>query len=220
MTQAAEPSSMFRSKSEVVVEGIRSAILSGEFSAGHELKQRDLAARFGVSPTPVREALRQLEAEGYVASKLHHGAVVVRTEEARISENSLIRATLEGLAVELAARKITPATIKKLEDLNEKLAHCRADSARRLELNRKLHFTIYRSAESPILESLLTLLWDSLDEGEGPGRGRPLNEALEDHSRIIEALRAGDGRAAVRHIREHIEHGRPAEARTRSERAG
>lgn len=219
MKQAAEPVSVFRSKSDVVVEGIRSAILAGEFAPGHVLKQRDLATRYGVSPTPVREALRQLEAEGYVASKLHHGAVVVRTDEARISENSLIRAALEGLAVELAARKITPATIKKLEDLNDKLAHCRADSARRLELNRRLHFTIYRSAESPILESLLTLLWDSLEEREGPGHGRPLGEALEDHTRIIEALRIGDGRAAVRHIRDHIENGRRSEAREPEDRA-
>lgn len=195
----------FRSKSDMVAEAIRDLIERDELEPGAVLRQRDLATRFNVSPTPVREALRRLEAEGYVVSELHRGTTVVRTEEARIAENFLIRATLERLATELAARKITDQRLDELEALNREMAGCAPDEPRRFELNRRFHFGIYTAADSPILNSLLTLLWRSLNEG--PGHGRPLDEAVKEHQRLIDALRRRDVADAVRCIGEHIEGG-------------
>jgi DNA-binding GntR family transcriptional regulator len=195
----------FRSKSDVVAEEIRALIQSAELQPGEVLRQRDLARRFGVSPTPVREALRRLEAEGFITSELHRGARVVRTESARIAENFLIRSTLEGLATELAAEKITDEKIEQLEILNKELATCDPDEPKRFELNRKFHFGIYEAADSPILTALLNLLWRSLDEG--PGHGRPLGEAVQQHAALLEALRTRDPKLASEVIRGHVQGG-------------
>src|SRR6202030_4696543 len=93
----------YLSKSDIVARGIRELIQNGELQAGSVLRQRDLADRFRVSPTPVREALRQLETEGFVTNELHRGATVARAEDAMLQENQLIHAQLESLAAELAA---------------------------------------------------------------------------------------------------------------------
>lgn len=192
----------FRSKSDVVAESIRGLIQTGEFPPGSVLRQRDLAERFRVSPTPVREALRRLEAEGYVNSELHRGATVVRTEKERLAENYLIRETLEGLATQLAAERITEEQIEQLEGINDELARYEPDDPRRLELNREFHFCIYEATGSPVLISLLNLLWRSLDTR--PGHGRPLSEAVAQHRGVVEALRARDPELASQRVRDHI----------------
>lgn len=195
----------FQSKSDIVADAIRRLIQSNELEPGVVLRQRDLAERFGVSPTPVREALQRLEAEGFVSSELHRGATVVRPERARIEENFLIRESLEGLATRLAAQKIDEQTLQELTELNAELATLGPDDPRRFELNREFHFGIYRAADSPILNALLNLLWRSLDGG--PGHGRPTSEAVSQHTDILAALRAGDGELAAAHVRHHIETG-------------
>lgn len=194
----------WKSKSDMVADALRDLIDSGELKPGDMLRQRDIAKRFNTSPTPVREALHRLEAEGYVESRLHHGATV-RGEVARLSENFLIRATLEGLATELAVKKITDERIDQIEEINERLAQLDSEDPRRFAMNRELHFCLYEAAESPVLNTMLNVLWESL--GEGPGHGRPLMEAVTEHRALIEALRARDSRSATRHIREHIERG-------------
>lgn len=193
----------YLSKSDIVAKEIRDLIQRKELRPGEVLRQRDLAQRFGVSPTPVREALRRLEAEGYIVSELHRGATVVRTEKARITENFLVRAALEGLATEFAVKKISDQDLQMLEKLNQEMSECSSSDPKRLELNRRFHFRIYQAADSPILISLLTLLWRSLNEA--PGAGRPLDESVSQHDRIIAALRDRDSEKAVMAVREHIE---------------
>ncbi len=192
----------FRSKSEVVADEIRTLIQRGELVPGESLRQRDLAQRFGVSSTPVREAIRQLASEGYLTSQTHRSAIVVRAPEDRISENFLVRAALEGLAAEIAARKIDQAVLNELARINNELAACADDDPIRFQLNRRLHFTVYEAADSPTLLSLLEFMWKLLPDG--PGHGRPLSEAVREHSQLIEALRAHDGKAAARLVRKHI----------------
>lgn len=200
----------FRSKSEAVADEIRTLIQRGDIAPGESLRQRDLAQRFGVSSTPVREALRQLASEGYVTSQTHRSAIVVRAHEERISENFLVRATLEGLAAELAARKIDETALNELARINSQLACCAEDDPVRFQLNRRLHFTVYEAADSPTLLSLLEYLWELLPDG--PGHGRPVSEAVREHSQLIEALRARDGKSAARLVRKHIEGGETYEA--------
>lgn len=208
----------FQSKSDIVADAIRDMIQRNELEPGKVLRQRDLAERFGVSPTPVREALQRLEAEGFVSSELHRGATVVRPEEARIAENFLIRESLEGLATRLAAKKITQEQLDELDELNARLSQLAPDDPQRFVLNREFHFSIYRAADSPMLNALLNLLWRSLNGG--PGHGRPTGEAVAQHTEILAALRAGDAELAAEHARTHIETGMPYEKAYGTEEVG
>jgi DNA-binding GntR family transcriptional regulator len=190
----------YLSKSDIVAKGIRVLIQEGELSPGTVLRQRDLAERFHVSPTPVREALRQLEAEGFVTTELHRGATVVRTEDSRIGENFLIRANLESLAASLAASKVTDEELDKISAIANKLAACGPNDPSRTDLNRRFHFAIYEAARSPVLLSLLNLLWRSLDGGP---KVSP-KESVDQHHDLIEALRKRDGALAAEVTRSHI----------------
>jgi DNA-binding GntR family transcriptional regulator len=192
----------YLSKSEVVAIGIRDLIQNGEMGPGQVLRQRDLAERFQVSPTPVREALRKLEAEGFVTSELHHGATVVRAHDSRVYENFLIRAALESLAAGLAAEKATEADIKDAEAILDRLEHKRLTNAEATSLNRDFHFRIYETADSPTLISLLRMLWRSL--GGEPQVKRPDRESGEHHRAMLDAIIRHDGDAAAEVTRMHI----------------
>jgi DNA-binding GntR family transcriptional regulator len=192
----------FVGKSDLVVAAIRELIIKGELGPGARLRQRDLALRFGVSPTPVREALRQLEAEGLVRSSLHHGAVVAETDHEAIEDNYRIRAALESLAASMAAERITSSALVELGRLNRDLERPKLEESAIGELNRRLHFTIYEHAGSPVLISLMRLLWQSFPRG--PQVVRPHEESIRQHRELIEALRAGDGNRAGELTRRHI----------------
>jgi DNA-binding GntR family transcriptional regulator len=94
------------SKTDLVAALIRELVITGELGAGEQLRQRDLALRFGVSQTPVREAMRRLESEGLLVCDTHRGFTVVTPGDGRIEENFQIRAALESLGASLAAPKI------------------------------------------------------------------------------------------------------------------
>src|SRR5262249_23628274 len=95
------------SKSDMVTDVLRELITDRWLSPGTPLRQRNLAQQFEVSYTPVREALRRLESEGLVASDVHRGATVARTESTELEENYRILAALEALAGSFASAKMT-----------------------------------------------------------------------------------------------------------------
>src|SRR5262245_9077955 len=108
------PASLNRTKKDKVVESIREAVLSGELQPGERLEQDKLAERFSVSPTPVREALRQLEAEGIVDYNPHRGVRVAEVSLSDVREIYLIRGTLEALATRLAVSYLNSSHILRL----------------------------------------------------------------------------------------------------------
>jgi DNA-binding GntR family transcriptional regulator len=181
---------------------LREQILSGELREAAALRQRDIAVRFGVSQTPVREALRRLESEGLVVSDAHRGATVAEARDGAVEENYQIRAALESLGARLAARTITAAQLEKLVDLNRQMRAVGEDVAAYGPLNREFHFSIYESAGSPLLLSLMRLLWQSMPNG--PRVLRSHAESTRQHEALIAALRDGDGIAAADITREHI----------------
>jgi DNA-binding GntR family transcriptional regulator len=192
----------YRSKSDVVTAAVREAVITGELKGGTPLRQRDLAERFGVSPTPVREALRRLESEGLVRYDLHRGATVIDGAFGATEENYQVRAALESLAARLAATRMSEAELEELEAIHSELARCRDRSRQALELNRRFHFHIYEASRSPVLLALLRLLWRSFPLE--PQLRRPLPESVRMHGEILAALRARDPDAAERLTREHI----------------
>jgi DNA-binding GntR family transcriptional regulator len=192
----------YLSKTDMVAALIRELIITGELAAGMQLRQRDLAQRFGVSQTPVREAMRRLESEGLVIGDTHRGFTVVEPDDGPVEENFQIRAALESLGASLAARKIDAAGIAHLQDLNEQMRALGDDDPRYAGLNREFHFTLYQYARSPLLMSLMRLLWASLHGG--PRVLRTHAESARQHDAILDALRAGDADAAAAGTYQHI----------------
>jgi DNA-binding GntR family transcriptional regulator len=193
---------MYTSKTDMVAATLRELILAGELRPGSPLRQRDLAERFGVSQTPVREALQRLESEGLVRGDLHKGATVTEADKGATEENYQIRAALESLGAELASSRIGSADLDRLEELNGELTGIPDGDPRYVELNRRFHHMIYEAAGSPLLLAIMRLLWQSMPHG--PRVLRTHLDSTRQHSQIIEALRARDGERAAQITREHI----------------
>jgi DNA-binding GntR family transcriptional regulator len=191
----------YASKSDVVCAMLRELIISGELGAGVPLRQRDLAARFGVSQTPVREALRRLESEGLVVNDPHRGATVTGNADA-VEDNSQIRAVLEPLGARLAARSVTDEQLARLRALNDEMMSLPEGDDRYGALNRDFHFTIYEAAASPVLLSMMRLLWQAMPVG--PKVTRPHRESAAQHQELIEALAARDAERAAAITASHI----------------
>jgi len=191
------------SKTDLVAALLRELVITGELAAGEQLRQRDLAQRFGVSQTPVREAMRRLESEGLLICDTHRGFTVVPPDDGRIEENFQIRAALESLGASLAARKIDAHGLARLRELNSKMrALADDDDPDYAELNREFHFTVYEYAHSPLLLSLMRLLWASLHPG--PRVSRTHAESARQHDEILAALADGDAVAASARTYQHI----------------
>ncbi|HTX27322.1 MAG TPA: GntR family transcriptional regulator [Streptosporangiaceae bacterium] len=191
------------SKTDLVAALLRELVITGELAAGEQLRQRDLAQRFGVSQTPVREAMRRLESEGLLICDTHRGFTVVPPDDGRVEENFQIRAALESLGASLAARKIDADGLARLRELNDQMrALADDDDAAYAELNREFHFTVYEYAHSPLLLSLMRLLWASLHPG--PRVSRTHAESARQHDEILQALTEGDAAAASARTHQHI----------------
>jgi DNA-binding GntR family transcriptional regulator len=192
------------SKSDVVTAAIRELVISGQLAASTPLKQRDLALKFGVSPTPVREALRRLESEGLIHYDSHKGATVIATPLGPSEENFEIRAALEGLAARLAAERMAEQKLAELEALNTEMAGCGDGDHEASEINRRFHFSIYVASRSPSLLALLRLLWQSFPDGFYAHVGRSVAESVAQHASIITALRERDGARAQALTHVHV----------------
>lgn len=201
-SMARSVSQLYTSKSDLVTALLREMILSGELVGSRVLRQRDIAVQFGVSQTPVREALRRLESEGLVVSDPHRGATVAEAREGWVEENYQIRAALESLGARLAAKSITDEQLAELVGLNERMTAVGEDQLAYGPLNKEFHFGIYAVAGSPLLLSLMRLLWNSMPTG--PHVARSHDESVGQHHALLEALARHDGDAAESVMRGHI----------------
>jgi DNA-binding GntR family transcriptional regulator len=195
----AEP---YVSKTDLVAALIRELVITGELAAGEQLRQRDLAQRFGVSQTPVREAMRRLESEGLLVCDTHRGFTVAAPELGPVEENFQIRAALESLGASLAARKIDAVGLARLHGLNNQMRALPEGHPGYAELNREFHFAIYEYARSPLLLSLMRLLWAALHGG--PRVTRTYAESARQHDEILKALADGDAAGASARTYQHI----------------
>jgi DNA-binding GntR family transcriptional regulator len=146
--------------------------------------------------------MRRLESEGLVIGDTHRGFTVVEPDDGRIEENFQIRAALESLGASLAATKIDAAGIARLQHLNDQMRKLPDGDALYAELNREFHFSLYEYSGSPLLMSLMRLLWASLHGG--PRVRRTNAESARQHDAILDALRAGDPQAASARTYQHI----------------
>lgn len=192
-----------RSTSTAIIAGkLRRAIQRGELAPGARLRQVDIAQRFGVSTTPVREAFMALQAEGYVRIVPHRGAIVFAPSPEDLWEAYAIREALERLALARATERITPDTVRELERLIDEMRATKG-SSRWVELNDRFHMTLYRQSGMPRLCVLISGLRDaSATYMHMRAASHPAGERVDDeHAAILDAVRKGDS-ARAQHILE------------------
>ena len=192
----------YASKGDIVTDALRDLIACGELAPGTLLRQREIAQRFEVSPTPVREALRRLESEGLVSYDVHRGSRVATVDLEEQEENYRILAALEALASSLAAAKVTDSDLDEIRQLEQAFAECSDGDAALKHANRDFHFRIYECARSPLLLSLMRVLWRAFPNG--PQYWRPHEESVEQHRDLVAALAARDADAAAEITRQHV----------------
>ncbi len=192
----------YRSKVDLVAETLRELIADGTIAPGARLRQRELAALFQLSPTPVREGLQKLASEGLVRFDVHRGATVTALPLERLEEHLRILVVLETLAGELAAARMTPERHAELRAVAEEHASCAEGDPRIRDLNRSFHFCIYEGADSPMLVTLLRFLWRSFPMG--PQFWRPHDESRREHALIVDALAERDVARTAALLHEHV----------------
>jgi len=196
---------------EQAADALRRKIISGELPEGFQLRQDALAAEFGVSRIPVREALVQLEGEGLVRIVPHKGAVVSELSIAEISELFMLRGLLEPMLLKKSAPKLTQADFAELDAI---LAEYKAElhaqhSARWGELNTKLHDLLMSKAEQPRTLAIVTSLLQQTDRYTRLQLSLSVEScqrAEEEHGELVRLCKSGDVRAAAALLKRHIDH--------------
>ncbi|WP_018467327.1 GntR family transcriptional regulator [Calidithermus timidus] len=154
---ATNPSRPPATSPDRVAQQLRERILGGQYPGGTTLRQEELAEEMGVSRMPVREALRQLAAEGLLVLQPHRGAVVAELSIAELEEIYEMRAVLEPLALRLAIPRLGKGQLGEAEDALDEAGR-EHDGQRLSELNWKFHAALYRPANRPRLLSTIELL--------------------------------------------------------------
>ncbi|WP_099867407.1 GntR family transcriptional regulator [Pararhizobium haloflavum] len=193
-----------------LTDRVRSMIMEGELKPGEKVPERMLTERFGVSRTPVREAVKVLAAEGLVVLLPNRGAIVSRLTVAELEEVFPVLAALEAVAGELACRNASEKEIAGIRRLNERMHAAFADKDRPayFDINQKIHAAILAAARNPTLANHHQLV------ARRAARARyqanltddRWRQALREHDAIIAALEARDATSLGRLMKEHMEH--------------
>lgn len=199
----------YRTKEEQVADYLRERIISGVYPRGSRLKQAEIAEQLQLSITPVREALKLLEAEGYVEGGSYRGARVVPFDASASNEILQLRLQLESQLVRSAVEKISTKDIEDLRALADEFeqAFVSGDRATARGVNYRFHRRLYDIAELPQTLHFVQILWarypfDLINSASGRGK-----HAVDEHDEILQAFAAGDSTAAMLAMRKHIESG-------------
>lgn len=194
---------------DVVFENLRTAILDGNLKAGQRLMEVQLAEQLGVSRTPIREAIRKLELEGLVVMLPRKGAYVANMSFKDLIDVLEIRATLEGLAASLAAERRSDDDVVELEKLAKEFETCvrEADVEGVLKKDVDFHEKIFLMANNKKLYQLITSLWEQVHRFRVTyvSNYDASLSLVDEHNRILEAIKAGDTELAKKYATEHIE---------------
>lgn len=184
---------------------ILEAIDTGEYKPGDRLVESDLAERFGVSRTPIREALQRLETQSLL-TRDGRSLIVSSLDHNQLAELYVVRAELEGLAANLAARHATPEEVRVLRDMVTEDAKLMDDPKAMARANRRFHKQIHLASHNRFLVQQLDLVHRSMAlmaTTSLAALGRP-EDALAEHDAIVTAIEKGDSEAAGNALRAHI----------------
>jgi DNA-binding GntR family transcriptional regulator len=184
---------------------ILEAIEQGDYRPGDRLVESELADRFGVSRTPVREALQRLETQSMLARD-GRSLIVASLDHNQLAELYVVRAELEGLAARLAAKHASPEEIRVLRAMIEEDRAHLADPEAMSRANKRFHRQIHLASHNRFLVQQLDLVHRSMallatTSLAAVGRSEA---ALAEHDAIVRAIEAGEGEAAQGALRDHI----------------
>ncbi|EHN11933.1 Transcriptional regulator GntR family [Patulibacter medicamentivorans] len=199
-----------------IASQIRARIMSGEIAIGAQLRQAELANELGVSRTPIREALRQLQTSGLIEVVPNRGAVVRVPVPWEVREAYQVRAQLEGFATELAVKRISDAEIATLREANETMREATVhppalqpgEEPPTTTANDVFHTTIHQASGNQRLARTINEINETFPRNvswlvlRDDQRHREQN--VREHERILEAIVAGDGERARREMVEHV----------------
>ena len=194
---------------DVVFENIRTAIMEGTLRPGERLMEIQLAEQLGVSRTPVREAIRKLELEGLVLMLPRKGAYVASISKKDLLDILELRVGLEGMAAYYAAERISKDEIKELEKISKVLEeHVKNnDLENMLKVDEEFHNFIFDTTGNARLKSTMLSIWEPAYRF----RLKYMSDyssavnIVEEHNKIMEALKKGEATLAERLAKEHIE---------------
>ncbi|GGL71207.1 GntR family transcriptional regulator [Wenxinia marina] len=197
------------------------AIDAGLYRPGDRLVESELAERFGVSRTPIREALQRLETQGLLARD-GRSLMVASLDHTELSDLYVVRGELEGLAARLAARHATPEEVQVLREMLEADRAIAGDPQALARANRRFHMQIHLASHNRFLMRQLDLVHRSmalLASTSLAAEGRAVG-ALDEHAAIVGAIEAGDGDAAEAALRQHISRAFMTRLKLDADRAG
>jgi DNA-binding GntR family transcriptional regulator len=197
-----------RSTPDLIADALRQAILHGIFKGGQSLRQDEIATKFGVSRIPVREALRQLEAEGLVVFQPNRGATVTSLSAEEAQEIYEIRMALETLALQLAIPQLSDADLQKAETMLE-MTESSTEMTRWSDFNWEFHSALYAPAKRPRLLSMIKTLHTNIDRyvrlqmQESNYR----EQSQKEHRLILDYCQKKDSEGAIALLKQHISAG-------------
>lgn len=196
---------------EKILENIRDAIVSGRLKAGSRVSEPELAERYGISRTPIREAFRQLESEGYLTVIPRRGAVVSELSPKDVDDFYAIKSIMEGYAARRACENLSEKDLTRLQTINNKLAELAriGDVKHFFKHHSDFHELFIKAADNEKLHELIAglvtkfqrLRFTSLSL---PGR---MEVSVQEHEKIIEAFRNKDADLAEKLVRMNAEYG-------------
>lgn len=196
---------------EKILETIRDAILSGALKPGEKVAEPELAERFGISRTPIREAFRQLESEGYLTVIPRKGAVVVSFSEEDIEEFYAIKSILEGYAARKACESLTEKEIDRLVAINEKLRQLAqaGDIKHFFKVHNDFHELFIKASANETLYDLITNLVKKFQRLRIASLSLPgrMDLSVREHEKIIDAFRKRHADLAEKLVRKNAEEG-------------
>jgi len=197
------------SRGAMVYEMVREWIALGQLRPGERLSEEELARRTGVSRTPVREALKRLEAEGFVQVIPYRGVVVAEPSVDELADLCVVRDVLEALAARLAAQSATDMELAAFEELAQEFeeAVAREDIPAMVESNHRFHEAIWSASRNRVLAQQLRQLRDRIFSHQTTTFTLPdrRKAAVAEHRAILEALKDRDPDRAAEAARRHFQ---------------
>jgi DNA-binding GntR family transcriptional regulator len=200
-------SAVFKSKKEIVYETLRSDIVNGKFKPGTRLVIDELASQLGVSQIPIREAVTQLEADGFVTIEPYVGATITQIDANFIFEVFALLEATEVICTRAACRVMTDDEMNQVEVMIQNMDQSVDAPDFWSEQNREMHLFICKCARTELVMKMMSKVfdhWDRLRLHYLNGiAGNRIREAQDEHRQILEALRLRDADKVEHAIREH-----------------
>jgi DNA-binding GntR family transcriptional regulator len=199
---------------EEVAELLRQRIFSRELQPGAWIDELAISGEYGISRTPLREALKVLAAEGLITMKMRRGAYVTEVDEKDLSDVYHLLSLLESDAAGVVAVKATDAELKELQGLHLELEKSAGNRTRFFEINERFHLRLLAIADNRWQGQMVADLRKvmKLNRHNSLLKAGRIDESLAEHRAIMQALSARDADAALQRMREHFANGLEAAA--------